>query len=83
MDHGLLCPHCQARYRKAYNLGDELTCKGCGKVFIAGDVASEALPVVGGAQEAINQTTEGLAHDVDAEASKRRARGRFGRGKPR
>lgn len=42
MDHGLLCPHCQTRYRKAYGLGGELTCKSCGKTFIAGDVMGKA-----------------------------------------
>lgn len=43
MNHELLCPHCQARYRKAYNLGDELVCKSCSKRFVAGDVGSAAV----------------------------------------
>lgn len=42
MDHGLICPHCQAQYRKAYRLGRELTCKSCGQTFVAGDVVAEA-----------------------------------------
>lgn len=54
MDHSLICPHCQARYRKAYNLGDKLTCKSCGETFVAGDVVAEA-------------PTETLCGDVGAE----------------
>lgn len=43
MGHELLCPHCQARYRKAHRLGRKLTCKSCSQTFVAGDVAPKAV----------------------------------------